>query len=61
MINIVGYEKTCHNVVNVYDDLTIVYFVHYPSETSYLVLPSMESLGLERSFSKNLNLQHDCI
>jgi hypothetical protein len=54
-------KKIPHNVVNVYDDVTIGYSTHYPSGTSYLVPPNMESLGLERSFSNFLNFQPDCI
>jgi hypothetical protein len=63
MINIVGYDKIYVTIIvaNVYDDVTIVYSPHYPNGTFYLGVPSMEYLGLERSFSKNLNLQPNCI
>jgi hypothetical protein len=38
MINIFEYEKTCHDVVNVYDDVTIIVFLNVP------VGPSIEFL-----------------
>jgi hypothetical protein len=55
-------EKTYVTMlVNVYDDVIIVYSPHCPSGTCYLIFTSMESLGLEMNFPNFWNLQPNYI